>query len=220
MKGLTIALLLSTPPAFAAPPAWVTELYPRQNGNELQVVCHGDGPDRSTAFLAALDECRSMASQTVLQNFEVKSLTIQTERDNALHEEIRSQSKVTGLKCEVKNSYEELNQRWLLCAFNTDAVQVIDMNEKSYNSQALEEKPTLQDPDGTYIILAISPRCDSIVVDSTVPRIIPCGKNPLSITVHPGDKDIIVRLKGHQPSHITPQQWQNQRVLSVFLDRT
>lgn len=207
-----IILFLSLPLTFAAPPSWVKELSPKISQDSVQVICHGEGPSPVTAYKSALDECRGVASQSILQSFEVKTLTVQTERDNALHEEVKSNQKVMGLQCQVKNSYEEGNERWLHCLFDTRMTQVTS------EGYPVEESPTLTD-DTNYIILAVVPGCDSILVKGKTPRIVQCDRNPISLVTHPGDIEIIIRMKDYQPKHIPASQWQSSRVLSVFLDR-
>lgn len=207
MKKALILLVFCIPPAYAATPTWVRELSPRLIQGTLQVVCHGDGPDHYTAFLTALDECRSVAAQSILQDFQVKTLVVQTESNSALHEEVTSDYKVTGLHCDVKNSYEVSNELWLLCSFDPKTAKIIPTHPSL-------DKPTLKNPNDQYLILSVSPQCDTVIVESPSPRVIPCDKNPLPITVKKNET-LIIRAKGYIPVHVTSQEPQ----ISVFLDR-
>lgn len=208
MKYL-IFFLISTP-AFAAP-AWIGKI-PTQEGYTLEVVCHGSGPDDSTAFASAMNECRNIAAQTLLQNFHVKDLTIQTERDSAYHNEVAQELTVDGLKCAVKQMYTDGSDKWVLCRFDTSKAKV--------TAPVTNETPeTLYNSEDTYVVLVVAPDCDSILVVGKPARIIRCTKSPVTVTLRPGDEELIVRNKGYAPKHIKASQWQSKRVIAVYLDR-
>lgn len=208
MKYLLLFFLISTPAL--ASPDWIGRV-PTQVGSALEVACHGFGPDDFTAFASAMNECRDVAAQTLLQSFRVKDLTIQTERDSAYHSEVAQESTVSGLKCAVKQVYSEGNEKWILCLFDTSKAKVTPV--------VTEAPETLFNKEEKFVVLVVAPGCDSILVVGKPARIIRCQQNPITVTLRPGDEELVVRHKGYAPKHIKPDQWQDGRVIAVYLDR-
>lgn len=185
-------LLLISLPAFAAP-TWTTEV-PQKLGTSLHVSCHGDGPDRSTAFQSALNECRSIATSLIAKDFNVRTLSVQTEKNSALHEEVENIASIKGLECKIEQSLEEANSRWLKCAFDLSKV-------KSTTAQTDSPAPSIVS-ENKRIILSIVPNCDSMIVIGSDGRTLPCQKSPNAIMLKPGDSELIVRAEGYQPMHL------------------
>lgn len=187
---LYLAIFVSLPAS--ASPTWLQE-PPKRVGSTLYVSCHGNGPDRSTAFKSAINECRSIAATFLSKDFQVKTVSVQTEKHSALHEEVESTSLVKGLECKVEQSLEEANSEWLKCSFDLKKVS-------STSNQSFQEESVVSE--NKQVILSFVPACETIIVVGKNGRTIQCRNSPTPFLIEPGDSEIIARSEGYQPIHV------------------
>jgi hypothetical protein len=210
MKMLTAAIFLISlvPPAYADP-IWATQV-PRRSEHDILLPCHGEGPDRSTAYTSAIQECNSIASEMLLQNFQVSTLSLQTESHVGFHEEVSRDAQVTGLSCKIKDSYEESTSVWLLCDFDTTHSKVVDMASQVVHMPDITSE-------NHQIVLSSVPNCDSLVIVGPNPRLVGCASNPQTLLVRPGDREVVVRANGYQPKHLDGKDLNGS--LTVYLEK-
>jgi hypothetical protein len=211
MKAFTLSfmLLVISSPVLAETPKWAIQAPAKVSGAIL-VGCHGEGPDRSTAYQSALNECRSLASDTLTHNFEVRTLSVETEKRSGYHEEVSSNYKVSGLECEVKKIQEEGQDIWLLCSFLTKNVHIMETPKISHSLDIVSSNK--------QVILSTFPKCESILVLGANGRKVKCGSNPMILIVKEGDQELVIRSGAYKPAHVYPEAWQNSQPLAVYLE--
>jgi hypothetical protein len=196
----------------------------------ITISCEGQGPSLALARKNALKDCQGSAVERLHTDFKVKSLTVQTEEDSALHEEINSSQEVSGLECltpkekiiENPSSYKVS----LECHYNPLHVVFKKAEDKINDEMASEEKPLRTSKDNTLIerdggqsiTLATIPACSTIVVESqTMPRVIHCA-TPTRLVIYLSDQNIIIRAKSYKPKTISAETLRGKNVHKIFLD--
>lgn len=221
----TLLLFISAQKTFAIPD-WVKLSSEKLNGKIYVVTCYGEGPALEIARNQAKDGCLSSASRQVITQFNVKTLTVETETSVGLHQEVSSDQLVSGLSCRVNK--EEIVQSesqfkiWIQCEYDlskakSESTQPVitkatansgdpisnrkELKEIKVKSIQTNSKNIFSNGNRTLIIKSI-PQCESVLVEGTQPRIKVCSNNPTSITLLKGDARLIVRAKNYQPKVI------------------
>lgn len=193
------ALLITLPCLGFAAPSWFTENGQRFSGGFYEVSCQGFGPSPYHARREALDECRLTAASAIQAKLEVSSISIQTERDVGLHEEISQRQDYEGLICDpLREAIEEAegqSKAWIKCRFDLAKVTAVEKEEKP-------KGPAVSLSDKRRVTIATIPSCESILVEGKSPRVIRCKANPQTILLHPGDVKLIIRAIKHLPKEL------------------
>lgn len=181
----------------AEAPAWVRQDAFKRTGSILTLVCRGEGPD-DLARREALSKCRAAAADHANADFQVTTLSVETEKSIGFHEEVSSQKTVTGLECAVKDEYIEQKDgffvAYLKCSFDLSKAKIV--------SEPAEEPAQVELGENKVLYLSSIPKCDSVIVKGSRPRTITCKANPTPIQFQPGDRSIIIRADGYQPKHL------------------
>jgi hypothetical protein len=206
-----VGLILLTLPAFAEGPEWATR-PPRQEGGKLLVACHGIGPDRDVAIRLAVDQCKALATQQLSSDFQVKSLSVETEQMAAYHEEVTASHNVSGLTCDIQKQYEakinDSQEAWVQCRIDIAKAKIEPENKFSANVQNdtsdrhIDKKEIVQSQNKQLIVSSI-PACQSVLISGKLTRVMRCVSNPMTVMVEPSDKEIVIRAEGYQPKHVT-----------------
>lgn len=191
--------LMALPCLGLAAPSWFTENGQRFSGNFYEVSCGGSGPTAYHARQEALDQCRLTAASAIQSKFEVSSVSIQTERDVALHEKVSQKQKFSGLVCDpIREAIEETetqSKAWITCRFDLSRVTAIEKESK-------EAKPGVALSEKRRVTIATVPACESILIEGNSPRVIRCKANPQTVLVRPGDVKLIIRAIKHLPKEL------------------
>ncbi len=216
---LSLTLMSVCASTFAATPEWVKNRETQvRRGDQLELVCTGTGPSLELARLSARESCQGSASDHLSTTLKVRTVSVETERDVALHQEISEDRKIVGLRCELlKESIEELENQvkvFQLCKFDLGKVTVAASetlkDPKSANTPelgSLASKTTAAPgrhlaSSERRILLAVAPACDDLLIEGEIPRIIRCKGNPETVVLGQGDHKIVVRSKGFMPKTI------------------
>lgn len=217
---LSLTLMSICVSAFAATPEWVKNRETQvRRGDQLELVCTGTGPSLELARRSARESCQGTASGHLSTTLKVRTVSVETERDVALHQEISEDRKIAGLRCDLqKESIEELENQvkvFQLCRFDLAKASVVApepaKDPKSANTSELGSlaAKTAAIP-GRHlasserrILLVVAPACDDLLIDGEIPRIIRCRGNPEALVLGEGDQKIVVRSKGFMPKTIT-----------------
>lgn len=208
----TLALSWIAQPSFGGQDWWLKA--PLRTENSLELPCEGLGPSRDIALKEAIKQCVSMATDQIVGDYNVKSLTVETEKDASYHEEITANRSVEGLTCSIKR--EETTEddgsydTWLLCNFNLEKIKFTWFKPKEAGRYITSEDKS--------IIFATVPPCDSILITGKSPRIIECKSNPMEFLQKKGDQEYIIRANGYLPKHISPNQIKSD-IEEVYLER-
>lgn len=121
---VVLSLLMGIGQPALGRPSWTqTDSFIRI-GDTLRLICNGTAPSLDLARKAAEDSCISTAIRQVRDQITLRSTTISTEKDVALHEEISEQTTVRNLKCypekEANENRGDTVEVWLLCRFQLD----------------------------------------------------------------------------------------------------
>lgn len=177
----------------------------------ININCSGEGPSLALARMHALKDCSSSAATRINSSFKFKSLTVQTDQDSSLHDEIASDQEITGLNClNQKEEAEERSSSFFVkikCDYDTSKAQFTNRQEVSEESLNVESrsiftgtKNLIDVEAGFAVTLAIIPGCDSILIESvTRPQIIRCKTNPVRLVLKKTDQNVIVRYKKYKP---------------------
>ena len=201
---------------------WMTQ-PPLVSGNIVTTACHGLGPDTSVAFKEAMDQCRGLATESLVLSFEVHSLSIQTEQSSGFHQEVESDKIATGLQCKVKKQLEKTTDTgsdlWLLCEF--DAFKAKIENKPLIANPSVPfsvmQKSQLTQSENKQIIVSTVPPCETLLIRGAMSRIVNCNNNPSIVFIKPTDEEIIVRASGYVPKHIALSN--EMETLNVFLEK-
>ena len=209
---------------------WTTTDTQVRRGNSLQVVCNATAPIGAVdlARKEALQSCRSTAISNLQTDLIVKTLTIQTEREVALHSETKQYSSYKGMDC--KQDKEKIQEDtnggtvtvYLRCNFDLAKVKVTALDEPETkdndassslvkNADVAKAIPTvavgkpkseLEQSENRLLTISVVPSpCDEIIVRGRS-RVIKCDQNPKALLLYPEDNELIVRLRGYKPKHI------------------
>lgn len=215
-------LCLSTSHAI---PAWVKSNPEKLNGSTYTVNCYGEGPALDIARNQAKDSCLSSASKQARNQFKVKTLTVETETSVGLHQEVETDSQVTGLVCNPLNEYVQESDSqfkvWIQCRFDLALIKFrpsLDGNNvtpttsddsvknrkelSSVKSKRVSAGRNITSSERGTLTISSVPKCTSIIIEGKRPRVESCIENPLSIVVFEGDRKIIVRADGYQPKTV------------------
>lgn len=182
-----------------AQPEWANT--DKVSGNSYFVSCYGEGPALDVARIEAKKSCLASATFKSLKLFNVKTLTVETETDAGLHQEVSSDTIVSGLDCEVEKesvtSTPSQFKTWILCKFNLSKVR--------YESKQSQKHPidsSVSSSEFNHFNLNIVPKCDSIMFEGESPRILKCAQNPIRISLKKEDRNLIIRALGYKPKTI------------------
>ncbi|OQW48518.1 MAG: hypothetical protein A4S09_04895 [Proteobacteria bacterium SG_bin7] len=214
MSRLVVVLfILSSLPAWSKTPSWVKDATKR-NGSQFTTVCSGIGPSIDSARGEAIASCRASAIDETSPTATYKSVTIETDKEVALHNSIESSAEFKNLHCQQLNEQiEELEGQfkiWLKCKFDLNKV-VKKETEKSISTRSLIDAEKIQErtiaskevvpveESRKSILLSVIPACDELLIKSSFSRIVTCKENPIQLVVTKSDSEIIIRRKGYKP---------------------
>jgi len=211
--ALLLSLLASQ--ASASPPDWATHDTQKLVGNRYEAVCTGEGPSLADARQEAVDSCTVSAAQHLPRKLTVRSLSVSSEVDAAWQQEVVGKSQVANLVCNPQQEkIEETESKvkvWLRCEFDLAKAKrwSAPFGRKLSDSRTgldplVPDQLALKDPrENRVLTLAVVPACSSLIVSGGSPaRVVRCDRNPVSVIVEPGDREVLVRSKGMLPKRI------------------
>lgn len=202
-----------------AMPSWATRDTQVRAGDVFTVVCSGQGPSVDLARREAMTSCQGMASLQLSSETSVRAISVETELDAALHQEVRSKVVLVGLTCApLKEEIEEregLVEVWVKCRYDLSKVVTTtpqgDEPEKHPDQSQLRQVERRGDAAkvGQYLVgskttvtIATIPKCASILVRGAKPRVVQCVRNPVPLSLEIDDREAIVRADGYIPKTI------------------
>jgi hypothetical protein len=218
MRGQLLLVVALASSAHAGE-AWVTEDTMSRNGSILTLVCVGRGPSQDLARREALETCQGTAADSLKTDINVKTMSVETDKDAAFHSEISSRTKVVGLECKVlKERAEEIQSEsvdHIKCEFDLSKAKSVPIVE---NETVVVEKTQIGSD--RQLILSTVPKCESILITGSQPRVVRCDRNPTIMFLRTEDGELIVRSPGRQPAHVMPKSGSElvQR-LEVYLEQ-
>jgi hypothetical protein len=195
---LLVGIVLFAPMVAFGQPDWAKrDTFKLISKNELEVVCQASGPSVQDARERAVSECTSTASQYISKDVNFKSLTIETETDVAVHNQVTYENKIKNLTCKPLNeSIEEKEAQfdvWIRCGYSLGQAKV-DSTGKDKGDAHLIETNTRSKP--YRISVSSVPPCTSILVQGALTKTFSCKSNPTVITANANDKALIIRANG------------------------
>ena len=210
---VVLALILFSQSVWSKAPTWATDATKR-TGGQFTTVCTGVGPSVDSARTEAIASCRTSAIEELSPTATFKSLTVETDREVALHNTVELSAEFKNLHCKQLNEQiEELEGQfkiWLKCKFDLNVVAKKEI-EKPVSSQSLIEAEKIQErtiaskavvpaeESRKSILLSVIPACDELLIKSSFSRIVTCKENPIQLVVTKSDSEIIVRRRGYKP---------------------
>lgn len=210
-------------------PPWAKQDTQKLQGKLLSIVCSGTGPSVDLARADAIQGCQASASRHVAGDVRVQTLSVETERDAVLHQEVEQQVTVSNLMCQPDREEIEENgdgfRVWLQCRFDLSKAKTkanaaeTDEHLGSKSESSISNRDALRqfrkrsiqaNKSGSYnpsqmkttLSIASVPACDSLVIRGRTPRTLPCKSNPMPVVIESGDERIIVRARDHMPKTI------------------
>lgn len=201
------------------------------NQRTLKLDCTGTGPSASIARAEALDECRKSAISFIQTSFKNKSLTVQTETDAALHEELKSNIEVQGLECsdpkEIIKESEDTIKISLTCIYALAKISIKELQEAPIPAQRrgeIDVRVNHSSSGKTFgaskrtLALTVIPQCSSILVMGTSSRIVRCKRNPTLVVITENDHSIIIRSDGYKPKELDKSEFGGKDEVQVILN--
>lgn len=202
--------------AWAKVPAFMNE-GTKVEGSRLSTTCSGTGPAIDVARKVAVNSCQNSAADILAKDVTFKSLIVQTEKDAALHSESSYSLSTRNLQCkplaESVDEQEGFFQVYLKCQFDLASVvsaDTDDSNRKPSNHMASESKA---------VSISTVPQCDSILILGERSRVIRCDSNPVSLILHPKDRELIFRKDGKAPIHRPAQDLTTDQAITVVFQK-
>lgn len=237
---LPFAFALGSSTSAYAIPNWAAQSAPTRNGNLLRITCDGTGPSIDTARRDALDRCRSSAADQIATSVKVRSSTIQTERDAALHQEISTAAEIKNFPCrtlkeEIEQAGSEL-RLWLQCEFDLSKTETKELDApKSDPREANAHLQDLKNPKSSAlgplkvrsvasqlkrITISSIPMCDDLLIRGASSRVVRCDANPQPLVLQPNDEEVIVRAVGFIPQRLNANDLRGttQDGIQIFLN--
>lgn len=185
-------------------PDWAKrDTFKLNSKNELEVVCQASGPSVQDARERAVSECTSTASQYISKDISFKSLTVETETDVAVHNQVTYENKIKNLTCKPQNeSIEEKEagfEVWIRCLYSLGQAKVNSTSNDKGDSSLIEANTKSK---AYRISISSVPPCTSILVQGVLTKTFQCKSNPTVITATANDKALIVRANGKKPKTV------------------
>lgn len=228
--------------------SWINSNTQELRGSLYRAVCSGVGPSLDIARKEASESCRVSASQQLTTNIQVKSISIETEKEVAYHRESIETLRYSGLICKPgREKIEESSGQvkvWLECSFDLSKARVLPSakidqtqeNDKTQKNGWIKNKEKLERSAAGYtieakpgrhissnrkiLVLAVIPQCTDLLIRGSAPgRIVKCEDDPMTIRLEQTDSQIIVRAKGYISKTIElSKRKESEESVQVFLD--
>lgn len=214
MKKYSIGLiiLISCFSRIHAKSDWAKSNNENLVGSLYTVSCYGEGPALDIARHQAKNDCLIAASRQVNSTYKIKTLSVETETYAGLHQEVESNSRITGLICiPKKEDIEELGSQfkvWIQCEFNLSKIKIENALQENETTKATA---SIKSSEKEILSIYSVPKCTSIIIEGKKPRILPCNHNPISIVTMPEDKTILIRADGYRPKTINLSELVNRK---------
>lgn len=213
-------------------PKWAKKNTEKRVGKIYYAVGNGKGPSLEIAKNEAINSCRSVVANRLNSHLNMRSLTVETQKDVSFHQELSSNYEVVGLECEtVKDELIDINgtfEVWIKCKCEASNAKVTLKDEdrtgrnkkapvrsgnrssKIYRNSTLEESSVenYSDQGDTNIDLdkevsiLTIPKCDDIVIVGQQSRNYECNANPMFILIKPSDIKVLLRAKGYKSEEV------------------
>lgn len=193
-------------------PDWTKSTNEKLVGSLYTISCYGEGPALDIARHEAKKDCLIAASRQANSTFKIKTLSVETETSAGLHQEVESNSQITGLVCiPKKEDIEQLSSQfkvWIQCEFDLSKIKV-----ENYLQENKTNKPNsnIRSKEKDILTIYSIPRCTSIIIEGKKPRVLPCNHNPISIVTMSDDKTILIRADGYRPKEINLSEVVNKK---------
>lgn len=230
MKSIIMALTIVGSVGQAKIPTWASSDSTKLTGSILRTICHGVGPSVDLARNEALKSCQTSASQFFRSKIKIKSLSVETEKSVALHQEVSSEDEIEGLICDpLRDQLEELDSQysvWLECKFDLSHIKVTPVEMPS--SQKSEENLNLAVNTPALIankkiektlLISVVPSCESIIIKGQKSRTVDCKTNPIELDIFGSDTEALIRAKDYKPKSIRLENRRDYETIQVLLDK-
>lgn len=224
-----------------AMPSWATRRAPVLAASGIyQAVCSGTGPSPEMARSEALQGCKSSVVSQLSSSGEAKTISIETETDVSIFQEISEAATFKDLICsQEREEIEEVDagsfRVWLLCSFDLKKVQPLATEKSANNKPSTATKaslstlkdlplrapqPRIVSQDKFTITLAVVPFCSKLLIRGARPRTITCQANPVSVVLERTDTEMIVIAPKAIPKTLplNDRVWSDNEVVQVILE--
>lgn len=214
--------------AFSEVPKWAKEKTQERIGHTYRVVCMGEGPSIDLARNEAISSCRFSALGQMNTESEIKTLSVETEKEVFLHQEVSQQIQYRGLDCIPQEEQIEDNESyfkvWVKCQFDLSKALISKPSQETTKNTAdgSEDQLVLNKTElaslearntemkvGKYTVgarktisIASAPPCLELIIKGNISRVITCTQNPMLVVLSPEEFEITVRAKSSRPKTI------------------
>ena len=178
--------------------------------------CVGNGPDYSTAKVDAIQKCKVLVSEQLSKKVNIRSTSIETEKDTSYFSSVYSEQTVENLKCDVvKSDCKEDQEKTtckISCRFDLTKVSLPqEPNNKKVSRKEIESKSV--EPSGAEIrsdsfsvSISTVPQCRLIQILGKRPRSIQCKKNPVEVLLYVDDEKLRFLAEKRKPIELTIEE--------------
>lgn len=190
------------------------------SGSIYTTVCSGEGPEIDSARSIAINNCKVSASNFFKKETKINGFSVQTEKDSAFHEEVREEVSLVNLTCQPQKEQIYISNNsyivWVLCKIDLSKVKELEIIDKKENKdvKVFEDNSTLNEKainynklntsthQKRYVLIATSPKCDTILISGLYPDVVNCDTNPVKIIIKDENSKFTIRAKGYLPKTI------------------
>ena len=238
---ILITTAVASAPAVAAP-LWVKDGNFSIQGMIFKAACNGQGPSVGLARQEAINSCKSSASQALKKQTKIRSMSIETEKDVAFHQEVSDDGIYSNLDCHpekeaVEEGKDGLWIVWVLCRIDLAKVEVKDAEKESATSltsqvqtqglthinavsSANQSAQSAISGENKFINIVSVPPCAEILVKGPRSRVHRCGGSPVKVLTYESDESLIIRARGYMPKtvELKGKAWVNYEVVQIILE--
>ena len=131
-------MMLAVPQAVYAMPAWAKVDSQTLIGDLFRIVCAGTGPSVDLARQEAELSCKASASSKLVTSGQVTTFMVESEKDLALHQEVREEVHYRNLNCSPEKEEVESGEGqytvWLRCRFDLSKAEVLELDVSGASS--------------------------------------------------------------------------------------
>jgi hypothetical protein len=176
----------------------------------VTIECRGEGPSLDVARMDADRICLNSMATRLDSEIDIKAASVETEKETAYHSEITRNGSYEGLTCKPENERVEETPDQVIVKFTCR----YDLAKVKRVSKHSDRVPA--DTGKRIISLATVPYCTDILVRGLTSRVVPCGSNPVRLTLKSSDEAITVRAPKSMPK--TLQKGELNESSTVYLD--
>lgn len=224
-------------------PSWYSQSQVVRSHDAVTVSCKGTGGTQELSELEARNRCDSRVALEYRTRVHVRDIAVTTDKDTASHRKVEEDTCVAGVKCIDPFTWscesKGASTTWRRCTYELSALRegsaeecrqakanfrsTTDVLANRSDLRTIEKKihavgGAYERTDSYVLNIAVTPKCDDIMVIGSKARRLECRRNPVQMTIQPGDTELIIRSEGYMPKSLELNGVSEDGKVKVFLE--